>query len=133
ISPSGNEVGPFLPIEQAALSEVVSPKARTNVFAWYTLAGSFATAAGALGGGFIPRGVTRTATSAPENYRAVIVLYGVLGLVLAGLFAALSRAAEVKDPGAVKSRLGLGESRGIVLKLAGLFSLDAFAGGFVIQ
>src|SRR5215470_13906425 len=53
ISPSGNEVGPFLSIEQAALSHVVSPKARTEVFAWYTLTGSVATAAGALCGGAI--------------------------------------------------------------------------------
>ena len=44
ISPSGNEVGPFLSIEQAALSHVVSDRARTEVFAWYTLTGSFATA-----------------------------------------------------------------------------------------
>src|SRR5215470_5838372 len=53
ISPSGNEVGPFLSIEQAALSHVVSPRARTEVFAWYTLTGSVATAAGALCGGAI--------------------------------------------------------------------------------
>jgi MFS family permease len=51
ISPSGNEVGPFLSIEQAALSHVVSPETRTAVFAWYTLAGSVATALGTLGGG----------------------------------------------------------------------------------
>jgi len=48
ISPSGNEVGPFLPIEQAALSHVVPARTRTEVFAWYTLAGSLATATGAL-------------------------------------------------------------------------------------
>ena len=53
ISPSGNEVGPFLPIEQAALAQVVPPAARTAVFAWYTLAGSFATAAGSLCGGVL--------------------------------------------------------------------------------
>src|ERR1700674_4001101 len=51
ISPSGNEVGPFLSIEQAALSHIVPPAARTEVFAWYTLAGSLATALGALCGG----------------------------------------------------------------------------------
>ncbi len=51
ISPSGNEVGPFLSIEQAALSHVVSDRARTEVFAWYTLTGSFATALGAWVGG----------------------------------------------------------------------------------
>ena len=53
ISPSGNEVGPFLPIEQAALSQVVPAASRTDVFAWYTLAGSLATAAGSLAGGLL--------------------------------------------------------------------------------
>src|SRR6516225_12131713 len=53
ISPSGKEVGPFLSIEQAALAHVVAPKKRTEVFAWYTLAGSFATAIGALAGGAV--------------------------------------------------------------------------------
>src|SRR6202040_910642 len=48
ISPSGNEVGPFLPIEQAALAHVVPDGSRTYIFAWYTLAGSVATATGAL-------------------------------------------------------------------------------------
>src|SRR5712691_6756209 len=51
ISPSGNEVGPFLSIEQAALSHVIPSRARTEVFAWYTLAGSVANAMGALCGG----------------------------------------------------------------------------------
>src|SRR5512139_1433888 len=51
ISPSGHEVGPFLSIEQAALSHVVADRARTRVFAWYTLVGSLATAVGALAGG----------------------------------------------------------------------------------
>src|SRR6202158_6071350 len=48
ISPSGNEVGPFLSIEQAALSHVVPDRVRTEVFAWYTMVGSLATALGAL-------------------------------------------------------------------------------------
>src|SRR6516162_5780640 len=55
ISPSGNEVGPFLSIEQAALSQIVADRERTNVFAWYTLAGSLATAFGALAGGLATR------------------------------------------------------------------------------
>src|SRR5438270_11847142 len=46
ISPSGNEVGPVLPIEQAALSQIVPSRSRTQVFAWYSLVGSIATAAG---------------------------------------------------------------------------------------
>src|SRR5207247_2204873 len=55
ISPSGNEVGPFLSIEQAALAQLVAGRTRTEVFAWYTLTGSVATALGALGGGLITR------------------------------------------------------------------------------
>src|SRR3979411_1167250 len=54
ISPSGNEVGPFLSIEQAALSHVISASTRTSAFAWYTLTGSFATAMGSLCGGVLP-------------------------------------------------------------------------------
>src|SRR5262249_44430460 len=51
LSPSGNEVGPFLAIEQAALAQAVSAQQRTGVFARYHLAGALATAAGSLAGG----------------------------------------------------------------------------------
>src|SRR5206468_3336173 len=34
ISPSGNEVGPFLPVEQASLSQIIPARDRTDVFAW---------------------------------------------------------------------------------------------------
>src|SRR5262245_40344585 len=51
ISPTGKEIGPFLSIEQAALTEIVPPARRTHVFAWYQLFASIASAAGALGGG----------------------------------------------------------------------------------
>ena len=61
ISPSGHEVGPFLSIEQAALSHVVTDRNRTDVFAWYTLAGSIATAFGALAGGTTTRLLQQTA------------------------------------------------------------------------
>jgi len=126
ISPSGNEVGPFLPIEQAALSQVVPAARRTGVFAWYTLAGSLATATGSLAGGFL--------SHALGSYRIVILGYAAVGLVLAGVFGRLSGVVEVSaatPAGAPAS--GLGESRRIILKLAALFGLDAFAGGFVVQ
>src|ERR1700724_3823374 len=60
ISPSGNEVGPFLSIEQASLSHIIPATARTEVFAWYTMAGSLATALGALFGGFVTQALQRT-------------------------------------------------------------------------
>src|SRR5947209_19855087 len=80
ISPSGNEVGPFLSIEQAALSHVVPDRTRTTVFAWYTLAGSFATATGSLAGGTLSHLLQKTAMAPLESYRFVVLLYAVLGV-----------------------------------------------------
>ena len=123
ISPSGNEVGPFLPIEQSALAHVVPARLRTSVFAWYTLTGALATAAGSLAGGFI---------SHRFHYRAVVLLYAALGAVLFFFFTQLSPAAEV-TAAKEKSLLGIGKSRSIVVKLSALFALDSFGGGFVVQ
>src|SRR5215831_13571991 len=71
ISPSGQEVGPFLSIEQAALAQVVPDRARTSVFAWYTLAGSVASALGALAAGYLTHGLQRS-WAPVDSYRAVI-------------------------------------------------------------
>ena len=133
ISPSGNEVGPFLPIEQAALAHVVPSDTRTAVFAWYTLAGSLATAAGSLCGGVLSQALQRTAATPLASYRVVVLLYAALGAVLALLFTRLSPATEVAAPQATTAAFGIGRSRAVVLRLSGLFALDAFAGGFVIQ
>ena len=134
ISPSGNEVGPFLPIEQAALSQVVPATERTRVFAWYTLAGSFATALGSLAGGVLSHGLQRADFTAPASYRIIVLGYAALGVLLAAVFSRLSSVVEVATPAsAERTASGLGRSRDIVLKLSGLFGLDAFAGGFVVQ
>jgi MFS family permease len=140
ISPSGNEVGPFLSIEQAALSHVVPDRARTAVFAWYTVAGAFATAAGSLFAGTLVQLLENKTVSAPGSYRAIILLYaGVAGL-LTLFFSRLSPATEVSSSTETSDRLapmrtflGVGNSRNIVFKLSALFALDSFAGGFVMQ
>src|SRR5262245_13955017 len=140
ISPSGHEVGPFLSIEQAALSQVVADRTRTGVFAWYTLAGAMATALGALVAGTLTRALQQTTMSSVGSYRAVVILYAALGFVLAVLFARLTRAAEAStsgDLGAHRPALarfsGLERSRDVVVKLSALFALDSFGGGSVIQ
>jgi MFS family permease len=132
ISPSGNEVGPFLSIEQAALTNVVTDRTRTAVFAWYTLTGSLATALGALAGGSITSVFQRTTMAPVSSYRVVVILYAALGITLAVLFSRLSPAAEAATVGQKKVR-GLGRSRGVVVKLSALFALDSFGGGFVVQ
>ena len=140
ISPSGNEVGPFLSIEQAALSHVVSQQTRTEVFAWYTLTGSVATAVGALFGGTVTHALQRTTWTPVGTYRVVVFLYSLLGVILAYSFTRLSPEAEVSLPqegstlpGTIGSFLGIGHSRRVVMKLSSLFALDSFAGGFVVQ
>lgn len=133
ISPSGNEVGPFLAIEQAALSQVLPENRRTGVFAWYNLTGSFATALGALAGGWSAQGLQASGLAPVGSYRVLVFAYAAVGLLLALLFAKVSEAVEAPPAPAHAGRLGLHASRGVVLKLSALFSLDAFAGGFVIQ
>src|SRR5437762_1355090 len=135
ISPSGYEVGPFLAIEQAALTQTLPDECRTGIFAWYNLIGSFATALGALAGGALPQFLERAGTSALNSYRTVVLAYAAMGVALALMFARLSNAVEASktDVPIPKTRLGLHRSRGVVLKLSALFGLDAFAGGFVMQ
>ncbi len=138
ISPSGNEVGPFLSIEQAALSQTVAREQRTNLFAWYNLAGSFAGALGALAGGGLSQLAHSLGASPLGGYRVVVILYGGIGLLLALEFLRLSHSAEVEQtaPAAeslTKRFLGLHQSRAVIFKLSALFALDAFAGGFVMQ
>jgi MFS family permease len=134
ISPSGNEIGPFLSLEQAALSQLLSAEKRTKAFAWYNLAGSLAAASGALAGGFLSQILIRSGAAELSAYRGVILLYAVCGVMLFALFLFLTPQVEAAAASQNKKRiLGLHESQGIVLKLSGLFALDAFAGGFVIQ
>jgi len=140
ISPSGYEVGPFLSIEQAALSQIVSDGKRTHLFAWYNLVGSFATAFGALGGGALAQALQDSGVTPLGSYRTIVIGYAIIGVILGGLFTRLSPAVEVRVGGDLshstspfKTRFGLHRSRRVVLKLSALFSIDAFAGGFVLQ
>jgi MFS family permease len=140
ISPSGNEVGPFLSIEQAALSHIVPSSARTEVFAWYTLAGSLATALGALFGGGLTQALQHTTMTHLQSYRAVVFVYAALGVALAFLFLCLSKSVEVNPiangpvaSSSIAHMFGIVRSRNIVLKLSWLFAIDSFAGGFVVQ
>lgn len=135
ISPSGNEIGPFLSVEQAGLAQIIPAKKRTKVFAWYNLAGSFATACGALCGGWSVQILQNHGWLALDAYRVVLGAYAVGGLVLTLLFLTLSKTVEVqaKTPVGTKVILGLHRSRTVVLRLSALFALDAFAGGLILQ
>ena len=135
ISPSGNEIGPFLSIEQAALSQIVPNDQRTRVFAWYNLVGSFATATGALVGGALAQALQAAGHPPLASYRAIVLVYAALGIVLAFLFSRLSKNVETLHAArtSLPRTFGLHRSRNVVLKLSALFALDAFAGGFIVQ
>jgi MFS family permease len=133
LSPSGNEVGPFLPIEQSSLTEVTPSNRRTNIYAWYNLVGSVATATGALVSGFAVGALQAAGWTDLDAYRALLVGYAIVGLAIVPIVRLVSSAVEVPPADtSLARRFGLHRSRGIVVRLAALFAVDAFAGGFVI-
>ena len=137
ISPTGNEVGPFLAVEQSALTQTVSNVRRTATFAWYNLVGYIATATGALGAGLLSQVLLDGGLAPVDAYRAIVIGYAVIGIVMAAGFSRLGAAIEApprdhSDDG-IRRRFGLGRSKSIVLRLSALFSIDAFGGGFIPQ
>jgi MFS family permease len=135
ISPSGNEVGPFLAVEQASLAQTIPDRRRTGVFAWFNLTGSFSTAGGALAGGALAGALIAVGRAPADAYRVVVLGYVVVAVALAFVFRLVSPAVEA--PAApdvsVARRLGLHRSQRTVARLSALFAIDAFGGGFVVQ
>jgi MFS family permease len=137
LSPTGNEVGPFLAVEQAALSQTTPDARRTATFAWYNLVGYVATATGALASGLLSQALLGQGLDPVDAYRAIVVGYAVIGVAMAIGFWRLGTAIEAPpvatgDDG-IRRRFGLGRSKGVVLRLSFLFSIDAFGGGFIPQ
>ncbi|TIV64547.1 MAG: MFS transporter [Mesorhizobium sp.] len=128
INPSAGGVSVFVPLEHAVLAREVTERERTGMFARYSVAGALAAAAGGLASALpdqlAPVGLDRLAA-----IKAMFVLYSLLGLLGGSLYASIPR----RPPPAPGKVAALGPSRHIVFKLAALFSLDAFAGGFVVQ
>jgi MFS family permease len=136
ISPSGHEVGPFLSIEQAALAQIVPDRGRTTLFAWYTLAGSMATALGSLAGGTLVYVLQRASVPSVDAYRSVVLVYAAIGVILTLLFTQLSTdseatsAAAPQHAGILAALSGVPRSGQTVWKLSALFAHDSFGGGF---
>ena len=129
LNPSNGDVSLFLPLEQAALASLAAGRrATTSLFARYNVIGSFSGAFGALAVG-LPDVLARwcgVTTLAAE--RSVFLVYAVVGVVVALLYARTGQ-----QPVARAARQPLVASRAAVLRLAALFSLDSFGGGFVVQ
>ena len=128
INPSSGDVGMMLPLEQAMLAHEAADRQRTTAFARYSLIGALATAAGALAAA-APDLLVRVGIDTMSAFRIMFYVYAGLGIVAALLYRRLPRA-QVAD---ARPAAALGPSRRIVYGLAALFSLDSFAGGFVVQ
>jgi len=122
-------IGVHVPLEQAALAQRASDAERTHIFARYSLIGALSIAAGALAAG-APDLLVSSHLSRIGALQVMFYLYAALGLIGAYFYSRLPRA-EVKET--AHQATALGPSRRTVYKLAALFSLDAFAGGFTVQ
>jgi MFS family permease len=134
ISPTGHEAGPFLPVEQVSMAQLVDSRSRTSAFAAYNLGGSLATAAGSLAAGLLMETFRTGGSSGSAGTRGVIWVYTAVAAVLMVMLSRLSGAIETTR--APSTRAGLfhvDRSRSIVFRLAGLFAVDSFAGGFIAQ
>jgi len=129
INPSAGDLGMLIPLEHALLTQETDDRDRTSVFARYSLIGSLTAAAGSLAAA-VPEFLTSRGFAEVSALRLMFYGYALLGLLAAVLY---SRLPQDHMRAATRPRQALGPSRRIVYKLAALFSLDAFAGGFVVQ
>jgi MFS family permease len=127
INPTSGDVGVMVPLEQALLARSVSDGERTRAFARYSMIGALSTAVGMLGAAS-PDFLTAASLDRPDAFKVMFYAYAGLGLACTVLYRLLPRVHLVEAKTAP-----LGPSRGIVYRLAALFSLDAFAGGFIAQ
>lgn len=129
INPSGGSVSMFVPLEHAAIARAVPAPQRTNMFARYSLIGALSGAVGALAAAS-PEFLARIGVEQLMAIKLMFVFYALLGLAGWLIYRRIPRRPPLVDNMVPRA---LGPSRHIVYKLAALFSLDAFAGGFVVQ
>lgn len=114
------DLGPFAPVEQAALAEVVSPAGRNLAFGRYSMTGGLFNAAGGL-----------AATAASGGGHTFFFLYAVIGVITAALPLFMSDRVEGDSPASLVGSLRNPATLGVIARLSALFALDSFAGGFV--
>jgi MFS family permease len=130
LNPSSGDVSVFLPLEQALLAQTVTARSRTALFARYSLIGALVGAIGAQAAGVPAVAQQWFAIDLKAALQGMFLLYGALGLISLALYQRLSPLLETQHE---TQSTPLGKSKRTVLKLAALFGLDAFAGGFAVQ
>jgi MFS family permease len=145
INVTGTETGAFLSIEQAILPQTIKDiKKRNASFAVYNMAGTFAMSAGILLSGLPEILQKYYGFVQVESIKPLFLLYSAIGIAVIAIYFFLSKKIEVdkaiveedeeKKKASFSKILTVSpESKTIVTKLAGLFAVDSFAGGFVLQ
>ena len=130
LNPTGGDVSVFLPLEHTVLAASASTEVRTSVFARYSFVGSIFGAVGALAAAVPDWLASNAGWQMLDALRVMFVVYAALGAAVWVLYLRMPQPpqTDTRPPPA-----SLGPSRSIVLKLAGLFSVDSFAGGLVIN
>jgi MFS family permease len=129
LNPSSGDVSLFLPLEQSRLAEMAVGGARTALFARYSLIGAVSAALGSLAAGLPAWLVAHTSMPGLAAMRAMFLLYAATGMVIWLLYRRLPQPSTQMP----RHTAPLDESRSIVTRLALLFSMDAFAGGLVVN
>ena len=129
MNPGGGDVSVFYPLEHTALAAATPAQTRTSAFARYSFIGSMFGAVGALGAA-APEWLAQSNTVGMlDALKLMFVVYGAIGIAVGAIYARFPAApVDVEKP-----PVPLGPSKATVWKLAGLFSVDSFAGGFIIN
>lgn len=128
VNPSTGDLGVLVPLEHAMLAHGVLDQERTRTFARYSLIGALSMAAGSLAAA-APDFIVLAGIDRLGAFKIMFYAYAALGLLSVLLYRRLPHARMDE----ARPSAPLGPSRGVVYKLAALFSLDAFAGGFIVQ
>ena len=128
MNPGGGDVSVFYPLEHTALAAATPAETRTSAFARYSFIGSLFGAVGALAAAAPEWLAGRHGMTMLDGLKLMFVLYGVIGFIVGLLYLRFPRTDHAE-----KAPAPLGPSKATVWKLAGLFSVDAFAGGFMIN
>ncbi|MFL6356028.1 MAG: MFS transporter [Nitrososphaeraceae archaeon] len=143
VNVTGTETGAFLSVEQAMLPQTINhPKKRNTVYALYNMAGTFAMSGGVLLSGLPRIFELQYGLNQVQSIKPLFLFYSVVGIGVLGIYFLLSNKIEVESSNNIDTikrpkkplRQTLSpKSKEIVGKLSGLFAIDSFAGGFVIQ
>jgi MFS family permease len=131
VAVTSNEGTGLHTVDQAVLPQTVPDRYRTEVFAIYGVVAFGAAALGSLALGPLVAIGERLGLQGPDRYIPAFATYAAAGLVAAVLSARMDRRAELGQP--VERGFAVKRSRGVVAGLSGLFAIDSFASGLIVN